>query len=278
MLQFSVDEEKCVSCGMCVKDCLHGALAMGENVPYMARPNHCLRCQHCLAVCPAGALSVLERGPARSLPLAGHLPEASTLETLIKGRRSIRNYARRDVDAAVLREILDIAWHAPTGGNAQKLLLTVVDTCQAMDALREHVYHRIGEMVREERLPDCSFPGFFRQAPQRWAEFGEDGVFRGAPHCLIVSNAADATSVAEDPLIYLSYFELMAQVKGVGTVWGGIFDDCLKHVLPDLPFRLGIPETHKVGYAMMFGYPAVTYQRTVQRGPAVVNRVAASCF
>jgi hypothetical protein len=44
-------------------------------------------------------------------------------------------------------------------------------------------------------------------------------------------------------------------------------------VIPGLSARLGIPANHIVGYAMVFGEPAVEYHRTVQRGPAKVNVV-----
>jgi hypothetical protein len=42
---------------------------------------------------------------------------------------------------------------------------------------------------------------------------------------------------------------------------------------PGLGTRLGIPEDHIVGYAMVFGEPEVEYHRTVQRGPARINVV-----
>jgi hypothetical protein len=44
-------------------------------------------------------------------------------------------------------------------------------------------------------------------------------------------------------------------------------------LIPGLAARLGIPEDHSIGYAMIFGEPAVEYHRTVQRGPASVNVV-----
>lgn len=72
-------------------------------------------------------------------------------------------------------------------------------------------------------------------------------------------------------MLYLSYFELMAQSCGLGTVWCGLLYWCLRLVLPELIPRLGIPESHELGYAMLFGAPAVQYQRTVERGAAEVH-------
>ena len=65
--------------------------------------------------------------------------------------------------------------------------------------------------------------------------------------------------------------ELMAQTKGVGTVWCGLLYWALKDILPDFLPRLGIPDNYALGYAMLFGYPAFSYYRTVERDPIPVS-------
>jgi hypothetical protein len=37
--------------------------------------------------------------------------------------------------------------------------------------------------------------------------------------------------------------------------------------------KLNIPDSHIIGYMMLFGKPAVTYYRTVQRNNVKINRV-----
>ena len=91
---------------------------------------------------------------------------------------------------------------------------------------------------------------------------------------MIVANAKNATCVEQDPLIYLSYFELMAQARGIGTLWCGLLYWCLRDVLPDFLPRLGIPDTHQLGYAMLFGYPSINYRRTVETRSALVRPLA----
>lgn len=76
-----------------------------------------------------------------------------------------------------------------------------------------------------------------------------------------------------DTHIFLSYFELMAQSMGLGTLWNGMVKEALDKVLPDVRERLGVPADHVIGYAMLFGRSAVTYQRTVERGPANINMI-----
>ena len=272
MLHFTVDKELCVSCGACAEDCLPQAIQMEGEYPPIPNEEHCMRCLHCLAVCPTGAISILGHDPAESEPLKGRLPAPEQVATLMKGRRSVRRYKQENVDPALLRRVLDVAAHAPTGVNARQLWVTVIDDTASMDAFRKEVYQRLEDLVRENRMPENPRRQFFSSAPELWRK-GLDPIFRHAPHCVLVSNAKDAPCREQDSLIYLSYFELMAQSGGLGTVWCGLLYWCLRLVLPELIPRLGIPETHELGYAMLFGSPAVQYQRTAERGPADVHRV-----
>ena len=71
-----------------------------------------------MAVCPPGAISILGLSPKDSQPLADNLPEPQRLETLIKGRRSVRRYRDENLPAELLQQLLEVAWHAPTGVNS----------------------------------------------------------------------------------------------------------------------------------------------------------------
>ena len=66
---FKVDEEKCIHCGLCVKDCIVKILALNENkIPQTIteREKNCTKCQHCLSICPTGALTILDKNPENS--------------------------------------------------------------------------------------------------------------------------------------------------------------------------------------------------------------------
>ncbi|KPJ99375.1 MAG: nitroreductase, partial [Desulfobacterales bacterium SG8_35] len=138
MIQFSIDEERCIQCGECAEDCPAGVISM-DDYPQITDEDGCYRCQHCLAVCPTGAVSILGRDPDASTELAGNMPDAAGLATLIKGRRSVRRYSSRDLDPVLIDELLDIACHAPTGVNAQGVLFTVVREGRVMEGLRQEV-------------------------------------------------------------------------------------------------------------------------------------------
>ena len=271
MIQFLIDQERCIQCGECAEDCPAGVISM-DDYPRIINEEGCYRCQHCLAVCPAGAVSILGRDPDASTELAGNMPDAFRLATLIKGRRSVRRYSGNDLDAGLIDKLLDIACHAPTGVNAQGVLFTVVREGAVMKVLLQEVMTELARLQDEGKLPAGMVQQYIGAAVKAWQEDGRDIIFRGAPHLLITSAPNDAPCPVQDTHIALTTFQLMAHARGVGTVWDGMVMMALS-LWPGLGVRLGIPENHVIGYAMVFGEPAVEYHRTVQRGPARVNVV-----
>jgi nitroreductase/NAD-dependent dihydropyrimidine dehydrogenase PreA subunit len=271
MIQFQVDEERCIQCGECVEDCPTGVISM-DDYPKITNEEGCYHCQHCLAVCPTAAVSILGKNPDVSTELEGNMPDAARLETLIKGRRSVRRYSDKDLDPALIDELLDIACHAPTGVNAQAVLFTVVREGTVMKGLRQEVMAQLVKLNDEGKLPEGLVEQYIGMAVQMWQEEGKDLIFRGAPHLLITSGPQNSPCPVQDTHIALTTFQLMAHARGVGTVWDGMVMMALS-LIPGLAARLGIPEDHIVGYAMVFGEPTVEYHRTVQRGKARVNVV-----
>lgn len=156
-------------------------------------------------------------------------------------------------------------------------------------AMRRICWFRLSTTLRRwmpsGRLSTCVWTSWRKRVPCRTASAARfsfppessgrpgDGTAFSAPHCVIVANAKNATCVEQDPLIYLSYFELMAQARGIGTLWCGLLYWCLRDVLPDFLPRLGIPDTHQLGYAMLFGYPSINYRRTVETRSALVRHI-----
>jgi len=272
MLSFKVDQSKCTKCGECVADCVAGIIAMGEDGPEIPaeKEGGCYKCQHCLAVCPTGAVSIFGLSPAKSQPRAG-LATPQQLAALMKMRRSVRRYREENVEPALIQDLLEVAFHAPTGVNNRQVLFTVVDDRAKMTKLRAEIMQGLGRLVREDALP----AGFerFKGIVDAWEEKGVDVIFRNAPHIVIASTPQQAPTPLADCLIALSYFELYAQANGVGTVWAGLAKYAIADLLPQTRKTLGIPDDHLIGYVVIFGKPAVQYPRGVQHGPALINRV-----
>ena len=118
-VQFQVDENLCIGCGECAKDCPFQLIEMKEDIPMLTKENeaNCVQCQHCLAVCSTGALSILGKNPADSIPLTGGEVPVQQLATLMKGRRSVRRYKKEPVSREEIDFLLDTVGYAPTGVN-----------------------------------------------------------------------------------------------------------------------------------------------------------------
>lgn len=271
-MEFTIDQEKCTKCGECANDCPYDVIELSPEYPVIVadREDKCIKCQHCFAICPTGALSIFGKDPEKSIPLKGNLPDVAAMECLIKGRRTVRRYKDEPVEKDIITHMIDVVSNCPTGINNQQLLFTIIDDAAVMKKMRHEVMEGIREALMTDNLP----PGleFFNGLLQAWDD-GKDIIFRGAPHMLIVSTPADGPSPEQDTLIAMSYFELLAQSMGLGTVWNGFATWAINSIVMDMKEKLGIPESHLLGYTMVFGKPAVRYHRTVQRGRANVNRV-----
>jgi nitroreductase/NAD-dependent dihydropyrimidine dehydrogenase PreA subunit len=267
-----IDRERCISCGECVADCPANVFIMEEH-PVPNAADRCIGCQHCLAVCPTAAVSFDGVDPDACRPLEGNLPDPGLLATLIKGRRSVRRYKDEDVDTRVIDELVEIASHAPTGVNARQVLFTVVADRKVTEAIRAEIYDRL-EKVIDMESPDYMMR-FMARAVKMREKSGYDTILRHAPHLLVASAPSQVPTPEQDCLIALATFDLAAQSMGIGTVWNGLLYWVMTGLMPDFRSRFSIPDDHVVGFAMSFGHPAVQYQRTVERGPARLNRVGA---
>ena len=272
MLDFSVQEERCNRCGLCVTDCpSHIIEQNAEKIPYVSAENeeNCLQCQHCLAVCPTAAVSVFGLNPADSLPVSADVwPTFEQMKHLMRGRRSVRQYHDRNVEPELIDRLLATVAHAPTGVNSRSLTFTVIDDKEQLHRLRENVMQSLIAASKAGRIPERF--SYVERAISAYAEHGIDVIFRGAPHLLIVSAPPQTPCATEDVPIALAYFELLAQSAGLGTVWCGLLKLAFESV-PQLKALVDLPPNHHY-YAMLFGPPAVRFARTVQRNSVAIIR------
>ena len=147
----------------------------------------------------------------------------------------------------------------------------MIDDKVVMQRLRDKVYAGFAVANAARRVPERF--SYLEDLVKESMDHQKDIILRGAPHALVVSAPPDAPCPNQDVTLALAYFELLAQSAGLGTVWCGLLWMVLE-TLPELKADFGLPVDH-IHYAMLFGYPAVRYARTVQRDAAAqVYRVA----
>lgn len=260
-----VSGEKCIHCGLCLKDCLLNCLEFSEsNIPQFSEGgrDRCVGCQHCLAVCPAGALSLDGKNPEDSLPVS--YGSSEELLKLIKSRRSVRFFKNKDISADLLGNIQDMLAYPPTGGNVPSLHFSLVGSKEKMNEIVRLSYEKLPQIIDKSPFFKVFCDGF---------QNGQDMVFRQAPSMAAV--AVDKSKTVPgcenaDPIIALSYLELYAQSLGLGTLWCDAAVLLLEHI-PEALALLEIPEGYSLNYVLLLGEPALKYQRTVQKTAASVT-------
>jgi len=56
LVQYSIDEEKCIGCGRCKRECPAEAITGEKKQPHRIDPEKCVKCGACYEVCPEGAV------------------------------------------------------------------------------------------------------------------------------------------------------------------------------------------------------------------------------
>ncbi len=253
-----VNKEKCIHCGMCIRDCFVECLAFDENkIPgYISGDaSRCLGCQHCMSVCPTGALSFGGIDPEK-LPKPSFVNSDEMLN-MIKSRRSVRKYKQESVPAEKLAKIQEMLSYPPTGGNFDNLHFSLVGTKEKMDAIRKVTYECIEKM--DNTCPLYSMKGFIDSCTAA----GREVVYCGAPAmiaCAINKSLVAPGCDTVDPIIALSYFELYAQSLGLGTLWDD-FAVTISNTFPQVYEMLEIPERYTLSFILVFGTPAIAYKR-----------------
>lgn len=262
-----VDLEKCTRCGLCSQVCPSGIIRVNENGPLLIAPKACIRCGHCVAVCPHAALDHNRNPLQNQVEMAGfpQLTEEEA-ERFLRGRRSIRAYKAEKVDPEILRQLLNVARFAPSGGNSQGVSFMVLGDPLVLKQISAAVIDWLEEQIRQEIPWAKPYAGMAKI----YRDTGYDVVLRGAPHLVLALTSVKNPIGRDNGRYALTYAELFAPSIGLGSCWAGFFEMAAfggdAHVLE----LIGIPETKTIAGALMVGKPKYQYQRLVDRNPLEV--------
>mgnify|MGYP001625634407 CR=1 FL=1 len=256
----TIDQELCIGCGACAKDCPGHAIVIKEKKAEVIRP--CIQCGHCVAVCPVRAAEIPEYDMEE---VEEYNPDTFRLSPenhlhAVKFRRSIRNYKDRPLEQEKLERILDAGRYTATAKNAQACTFVVVqERLEEFKALFWEEFPSILDTLKEKDSPYFSpFRYFYKQ----WEKNPEnDTFFFNAPCFLMIA--------AENPLdggLAAANMENQAVAEGAGVLYSGYLVGALL-ASPKLREWLGTGDK-RVACCMLLGYPAVSYKRTAPRKKA----------
>jgi nitroreductase/NAD-dependent dihydropyrimidine dehydrogenase PreA subunit len=296
MSLITVDPDICTLCGNCLDECPFRLLEMKtessfpspREIEVRSAEERCINCGHCMAVCPTGALTLhaashgpgggpVIQNPDDCLPIRPELDVSrEQMAQLLTGRRTHRAYLDRHVPRETIEEIIDVARYGPSGHNSQVPKWLVVSDKEEIRRLGQTVI----DFMKANTKPNPDYPFWDHRMTDSdviidlW-EKGEDSVFRGAPHLVILSGPSiikDFYVAREQGAIRLVYLELSAIPYGIRTVWNGFFVAAIGMYPPAKEaVNSLLPKGYEVYDSMSIGYPKNVYQRIPMRNKADIT-------
>ncbi|RNC72668.1 MAG: 4Fe-4S dicluster domain-containing protein [Desulfuromonadales bacterium] len=261
-----ITDAACTRCRECVATCPLRIIELprGGLPPRFTEDGarRCIICGHCEAVCPTGAIAVDD---PRLDPATYQLPNVTLrpeeLGAYLRMRRSVRRFRPEPVPRESIVELLEVVRYAPTGSNRQGVKWLIIHDTAEVRRLTGMVVDWLRTQAGSGSPLDRHFnlAGMIRS----WKK-GNDPICRNAPHLVIAHSARQHPTAAVDAVIAVAHLDVLAPAHGIGTCWCGFFQMATEAWEP-LQRALALPEGHRPDYALLLGYPAVSYRRPPKR-------------
>lgn len=252
MYKVNINNEKCIGCGLCVKDCVGFDISL-EDGKAVAHGASCIKCGHCEAICPNKAVTL--EGYEDTVEEFEEQVRLKPEELLaaIKTRRTIRQFTSQTVSQEIIDMIIEAGRLAPTGTNAQVTSYIILNSkkreCEDVAVKMFKKVLGVGKKVLpmlKNMNVDENF--FFKKAPLVIVVLGKDKV---------------SASLAAQNMAF------MAEANGLGVLFSGFFTTCLK-LSKKIKKIIGLKGKVYPVTTMVIGYPSAKYHRTAHRKPAVI--------
>ncbi|MGF6906927.1 nitroreductase family protein [Fusobacterium sp. PH5-44] len=254
-----IDKEKCIGCGMCVKDCFPRNISIENQKAQIKGP--CMHCGHCIAICPVNAVSIDSYSMEEVIEYSkdDFDVDPNNLMNLIKFRRSIRYYKKDPIEKDMIEKILEAGRYSPTAANLQDVTFIVVQ--EKLGEFRALIWDSLYDLavknVNTESLAGVYAPMWIKMYND-YKSGKNDLLFFNAP-TIIITTASNPLNGA----LSSSYIELMTNAQGLGALFSGFIGMALQNSEASKKL-LGIGKKGIVT-CMLLGYPDITYCRTVPR-------------
>jgi len=258
MSLITLNEDKCIKCGMCVVECPVGVLKMSKNGPEEVNAKSCVACGHCVAICPKEAIDNEKSPLAKQINLKNSPKlNAEEAENFMRSRRSIRVFKETEVPREKLIKLADIARFAPTASNLQGISFMIIDDKEAIRLAAE----TSADWLEKHPVYGQMFGGMLKSLK----ETGVDNILRSAPSIILTIADKNFPFGRENSTLSLSYLELFAPSLGLGSCWAGVFECCALSDESPILEVFKVPEGKKITGVVMVGYPKHSFNKLTDR-------------
>ncbi len=180
--------------------------------------------------------------------------------SVIRERRSVRNYIDREVSDEAIRAIIAAGIQAPTALGLQPWQFVVVRDRDLMRRVSDYCKPILAEKIGEEARPGTEEFLAALKDP-------EYSIFYNAPVLVLVLGARETVSSVLDCTLCAENMMLAAWALGIGSCWIG--SAALIEQNPDFRAALKIPDDHQIVAPLIFGYPAPLLPKAERREPRI---------
>lgn len=245
--QVIIDPDKCVGCGICAKACAAHNIVIG-NKRAKIRMNDCVMCGHCTAVCPKNAVTISGYDTEQIEKKEKVRLNPSDVLDVIRFRRSIRRFQRKDVPAEVIGQILEAGRLTHTAKNMQDVSFVVLKK----EITRiESMAVKLFKIIKP--LADLFWP------MARNTKIDDHFFFFHAPVVIVI-----LTKEKTNGILAAQNMEFAAEANGLGVLFSGFFTTTA-NISHKIRKALRVPKGKRVAATLVLGYPDVKFLRSVPR-------------
>ena len=257
----TVDQSKCVRCGICAEICPSCIITMGDNGPELVYDGGCMACGHCVAICPTGAMNNNQCQIEEQLPITSKVLDKDTAMDFLRTRRSIRNFTDKKIDEETFKELLNAGRYAPTAANTQGLYYIVISDKELIKKIADTT----ADWMEKEIEIGSPRKRYFTNVLRTYRDRNIDIIARNAPYLIIaLARRLNETAISNCDQAW-AYINLFAPTIGIGTTVAGFIQTCGQDGYEPLRELLEVPKKQIIVGALMAGYPKYKYKRLPER-------------
>ncbi len=182
-------------------------------------------------------------------------------ETILKSRRSIRDFQSKDVPTSILNEIIQDTCLAPTASNGQPCRFVIIRDRETIKKLSDE--SRKNLLSDLEKNPDSPIKKY-----EAWLRDDQANVFYNAPCLVFLIGPKGLYSLDVDCGLTVAYFMFSATSRGLGTCWIGLGAHIRDGaILADI----GVPADCRIVAPIVVGYPTSIPPASERHSPDILK-------